>query len=114
MKKIALGLTGGGVKACVNIGVLRALRELNIEVEAISGASLGGLVAVMHCLQYSPEEMLEIFLKDIIQFERFSYLDIIGAFPSLIIRRRSKKSKKYNTICGKSNEKRKYEFYEGF
>ena len=108
MKKVALACTGGGVKACVNIGVLRALRELNVEIEAISGASLGGLVAVMYCLHYSPEEMLEIFLKDVIEFEKFSFLDIIGSFPSLIMRRRSKKPEKYNAICRKSNEKRKY------
>lgn len=85
MKKVALACTGGGVKACVNIGVLRALRELNIEVEAISGASLGGLVALMHCFNYSPEEMLTIFEKDVIQFEKFSFLDIIIAFPNLIV-----------------------------
>jgi len=71
MKKIALACTGGGVKACVNIGVLRALKELNIKVEAISGASLGGLVALMYCFDYSPEKMLQIFLEDVIQFEKF-------------------------------------------
>lgn len=85
MKKIALACTGGGVKACVNIGVLRALRELKIEVEAISGASLGGLVALMHCFNYSPEEMLAIFERDIIRFEKFNLLDIIIAFPNLIV-----------------------------
>lgn len=93
MKKIALACTGGGVKASVNIGVLRAFRELNIEVEAISGASLGGLIAVMHCLHYSPEEMLEIFLQDIIQFEHFNCFDILTAFPRLILRGGAKNPK---------------------
>ena len=53
MKKIALACTGGGVKACVNIGVLRALEELGIEIEAISGTSLGSLVAYLYTCGYT-------------------------------------------------------------
>ena len=63
MKKIALACTGGGVKACVNIGVLRALDELNVKIEAISGASLGALVALLYLCDYSPKEILEVWLN---------------------------------------------------
>lgn len=105
MKKIALACTGGGVKACVNIGVLRALKELNIKVEAISGASLGGLVALMYCFDYSPEKMLQIFLEDVIQFEKFNLLEIIGAFPSLIINGGAKNPKIITEYVEKLAEK---------
>ena len=47
MKKVALACTGGGAKAAINIGVIRALEELNIEIEAISGAGLGSCVALL-------------------------------------------------------------------
>lgn len=105
MKKIALACTGGGVKACVNIGVLRALRELNIEVEAVSGASLGGLVALLHTLNYSPEEMLEFFEKDVIQFEKFNALEILCSFPSLIINGGAKNPKDIIKFARKIEEK---------
>ena len=84
MKKIALACTGGGIKACVNIGVLRALDELNIEREAISGASLGAFVSLLYFLDYPPKEILRIFEKDVIKFENFNLLDMICAIPSLI------------------------------
>lgn len=84
MKKIALACTGGGIKSCVNIGVLRALDELNIEIEAISGASLGAFVSLLYFLDYPPKEILRIFEKDVIKFENFNLLDMICAIPSLI------------------------------
>lgn len=85
MKKIALACTGGGVKACVNIGVLRALDELGIEIEAISGTSLGSLVAYLYTCGYTPQQILEEFEKEVIKFQKFSFIDIIGAIPRLII-----------------------------
>lgn len=105
MKKIALACTGGGVKACVNIGVLRALRELNIEVEAMSGASLGAIVAVLYSCHYSPEEILEIFKKDIIKFEKFNFCDKICAFPNLIINGGAKNPKPITEYIRKFEEK---------
>lgn len=85
MKKVALACTGGGIKACVNIGVLRALDELNIEVEAISGASLGALVSLLYLCGCPPKEIIRIFEKDVIKFENFNVFDILCAVPSLIM-----------------------------
>ena len=109
MKKVALACTGGGVKACVNIGVLRAFCELNIEVEAISGASLGGLVAYLHTLNYSPEEMLEFFLEDVIKFEKFHFLDGIVAFPNLIVNGGAKNPKQITEYVEKIAKKHQVE-----
>ena len=61
MKKVALACTGGGIKACVNIGVLRALEDLNFEIEAISGASMGAIIALLHSCNYSAKEIMKIF-----------------------------------------------------
>ena len=85
MKKIALACTGGGVKACVNIGVLRALDELNVKIEAISGASLGALVSLLYLCNYSPKEILEVFQSQILKIQNFSALDTISAIPRLLI-----------------------------
>lgn len=85
MKKVALALTGGGVKSCVNIGVLRALEELNIEITAISGASMGGMVGFLYLSGYSPKEILKMFQEDIIKFEKFSLTDVITALPRFFV-----------------------------
>lgn len=78
MEKVALACTGGGAKSAINIGVIRALKELHIEIEAISGASLGSCVALMYALGYSPEEMLEEYKTNTIKFGKFSIFDILS------------------------------------
>ena len=85
MKKVALACTGGGIKACVNIGVLRALEDLHVEVEAISGASMGAIIALLHSCNYTSKEIMKIFETDILKFEKFSLSDKICAIPSLIV-----------------------------
>lgn len=39
--KIALVLAGGGAKGAAHIGVLKALEELNIPIDIITGTSMG-------------------------------------------------------------------------
>lgn len=41
--KIGLVLSGGGAKGAYQVGVVRALAEMNIKIGAISGASIGAL-----------------------------------------------------------------------
>jgi NTE family protein len=43
MKKYGLVLAGGGGKGAYQIGAWQALREMNIDFEAIAGASIGGI-----------------------------------------------------------------------
>lgn len=86
MQRISLACTGGGVKATVNIGVIRALEDLGVRIKAVSGASLGGCVASLYAMGYSPEEILEIFKKNKKRWGHFSIKDILFAIPSLIIR----------------------------
>lgn len=86
MSKVGLACTGGGAKAAINIGVIRALKELNIEIEAISGASIGSCVALLYALGYSPEEMLKEFKMNVIKYGKFSLFDILFSPFSLIAR----------------------------
>ncbi|WP_350978341.1 patatin-like phospholipase family protein [Shewanella sp. AC34-MNA-CIBAN-0136] len=41
--KVGLVLSGGGAKGAYQVGVLKALKELKIDIHAISGASIGAL-----------------------------------------------------------------------
>lgn len=84
--KVGLACTGGGARAAINIGAIRALKELNIEIEAISGASIGSCVALLYVLGYSPKEMLIEFKKSIKKWGRFGILDILFAPFSLMIK----------------------------
>lgn len=59
--KVGLALSGGGARGFAHLGVLQALKEANIKVDVISGASAGSLAAAFHAYGYSPKETLEIF-----------------------------------------------------
>lgn len=58
---IGLALSGGGVKGAAHIGVLQALKEENIKVDYISGASSGSIVASLFAIGYSPYSILNLF-----------------------------------------------------
>ncbi len=47
-KTLGLALSSGGVLGYAHIGVLQALEEMNVNVEILSGASMGALVAVFN------------------------------------------------------------------
>lgn len=59
--KLGLALAGGGVKGAAHIGVIKALEENGIEIDAIAGTSIGSIVASLYAMGYSTEKMLEIF-----------------------------------------------------
>nr|WP_312576083.1 patatin-like phospholipase family protein [Sedimentibacter sp.] len=50
-KKIGIALEGGGAKGAYQLGVLRAIQELNIEYDCVVGTSIGALNAVAYALK---------------------------------------------------------------
>ncbi len=58
--KIGLALSGGGARGFAQIGVLQALEELGIQVDAIAGTSIGGVVGGLYACSYSPQELKRI------------------------------------------------------
>lgn len=61
--KIGLVLSGGGARGFFHIGVMKALRELNIEIGEVSGSSIGALIGAIYC--YNPDVDLESFIEEI-------------------------------------------------
>ena len=57
---VALALSGGGSRGLAHLGVLEALAEAGIEVDAIAGSSAGALVGGLHAAGYSPEEIADL------------------------------------------------------
>jgi predicted acylesterase/phospholipase RssA len=58
---VALVLGGGGARALAHIGVLQALEEAGVAIDAIGGASMGAVVAAGYARGRSPREMLRLF-----------------------------------------------------
>lgn len=59
--KIGLALSGGGIRGAAHIGVLKALEENNIHVDAIGGSSSGAIVASLFAMGYSSKEIYNLF-----------------------------------------------------
>lgn len=58
--KVGLVLAGGGAKGFAHIGVLRVLEREGIQVDYITGTSMGALVGALYAAGYSPDELEEI------------------------------------------------------
>jgi NTE family protein len=62
--KVGLALSGGGAKGMAHIGVLRALEENNVQIDYISGTSMGAVVGAMYSIGYSVDQ-IEAYLKNV-------------------------------------------------
>lgn len=59
--KLGVAFSGGGVKGAAHIGVLKALEENNIKIDAVAGTSAGSIVATLYALGYTSDEMIKLF-----------------------------------------------------
>ena len=57
LPKISLALSGGGSRAIVSLGVIKALVENNIPIESIVGTSMGSILGGLYASGYSIEEL---------------------------------------------------------
>lgn len=75
--KIGLALGGGAVLGAAHVGILKAIDELGIEVSAISGTSIGALMAAFYAFGKNPLEVKEIMIdlswRDISSLSLSSY-----------------------------------------
>ena len=81
--KIGLALAGGGVKGAAHIGVIKALEENGIKIDAISGTSIGSIVASLYAMGYTPYYIYVLFKRyanEIISIETKPIITGIGNF----------------------------------
>ncbi|MGM0409522.1 MAG: patatin-like phospholipase family protein [Bacillota bacterium] len=72
---LALALGGGGARAFVNIGVLKALYENNIPIDMVVGTSMGAVIAAMYGSGLNPYEIEKIVKsKDFANLFDFNFL----------------------------------------
>jgi len=54
---VGLVLSGGGARGLAHVGVLAALAQNGVPVDAIGGTSIGGIVAALYAFEWDPEAM---------------------------------------------------------
>ena len=59
--KIGIALSGGGIKGLCHAGVLKALEEMGIKPDILSGVSAGAVVGALYADGYSPDEIATLF-----------------------------------------------------
>ncbi len=55
--KIGLVLSGGGARGMTHVGVLKVMKQLNVEVDFIAATSMGAIVGGLYASGMSPDEM---------------------------------------------------------
>ena len=70
--KIGLALSGGGIKGTAHIGAIKAFEENKIKIDAVTGTSIGSIIAALFAMGYNSDQMLDLFnyfAKDIFKAE---------------------------------------------
>ena len=55
--KVGLVLSGGAARGLAHIGVLKALEEQGVRIDAIAGTSMGAVIGGLYASGYSVEEL---------------------------------------------------------
>ncbi len=59
--RIGLVLSGGGARGAAHVGVIRALEEMRIPIDAVAGTSMGAVVGGLYAAGLSGDEITEVF-----------------------------------------------------
>ncbi len=81
--KLGLALSGGGIRGIAHAGVLKALEENNIKIDAIGGTSSGSIIATLYAMGYSPYYIYILFkkyAKDLVNQNSILKVTSIGNF----------------------------------
>lgn len=77
---IGLVLSGGGARGFAHLGALKALNELGIFPDVISGTSAGAIVGALYADGHSPDEIMNFFSEK----KFFKYLELMIPKKGLI------------------------------
>lgn len=53
--KVGLALGAGAAKGWAHIGVINALKKMEVEIDVVAGCSVGALVGAVHATQHLSE-----------------------------------------------------------
>ena len=58
--RIGLALSGGGARGIAHIGVIKAMEELGVKPDVISGTSAGSIVAALYANGMKPDDIFDV------------------------------------------------------
>jgi NTE family protein len=87
-KSLGLALSGGGARGLAHIGILKVLTEEGINVNCLSGCSMGGLVSALFAIGYSANEIEQISIKHTTLREMINLVDRTPRRRGLIVGQR--------------------------
>ncbi len=80
---VGIALAGGGIRGIAHAGVLKALDDNEIKIDAIAGTSSGSIVATLYAMGYKPYYIYVLFKKyaqEIINIGNIPIINGIGNF----------------------------------
>lgn len=80
---LGVALGGGGLKGVAHIGALKALEELGVHIDYLSGTSSGSIMAAFYAMGLTPDEMIKYtkeYYKSITTINRKPIISAIGNF----------------------------------
>ncbi len=86
-RAIGVALGGGFARGIAHAGILRAIRELEIPVDAIGGTSMGSLIAMQYVYGYTWEQMVDITCQGGIESLHDWTLPLVALFHGKRVRR---------------------------
>lgn len=101
---VGIALSGGGARAMVNFGVIKALREEGIPIDFLTGTSMGAIVSVLYGSGLNTDQILEVVTTT--SFGRLIDLGIGGRTGSLL------DTKKLNLFLEEISPNKKLEKFE--
>ncbi len=72
--RVAVSLAGGGARALVNVGVLKALDEAGVPLDLVTGTSMGALVAILYGSGMPVEQMERLVTA--VDLSQFFHLNV--------------------------------------
>ena len=81
--KLGIAFAGGGLKGIAYIGAIKALEELGIRPDFMSGTSSGSMTTALYASGYSCDEMKELIYKSykrLIKIEKRPIITSVGSY----------------------------------
>jgi Predicted esterase of the alpha-beta hydrolase superfamily len=72
--KIGLALSGGGARGFAHPGAIKAIEDMDLKPDVISGTSAGALAGAFYADGYAPEEIIQLFVGR--DFKEFGEIQI--------------------------------------
>ena len=81
---VGIALAGGGIRGIAHAGVLKALEDNNIEIEAIGGTSAGSIVATLYAMGYKPYYIYILFKRYAQEIINIGNASLLNGFNNLL------------------------------